>query len=369
MVAILAVLVLLPLIVSGQNGAAEARLRRASGQHSLDVLRWEVRHLLARADRLVAALTDDVGGLGEADRQRLRASLGTDEAGRSGLGPEAEAALERGLAAALRRAQVVPPLEFLPRWLLFPPVSVAIGELPRLVVVSPRHQIRVARTVLIEPGLDAAQAERLERLVDDPHSVSLVESVGGLSTYPAMLPARVEGRSLVELAAHEWAHAYLFFTPLGQRYWSDSQARTINETVADMVGRELARDLFEALGLPPPAQGSRRPRGSQGFDFNREMRVTRLEVERLLAAGQIEPAEAYMRQRREVFAQHGFPIRKLNQAYFAFHGAYAEAGAAGASPIAGQLRRLRQASESLGAFLWRAGQLRGADELARAAGE
>ncbi len=44
----------------------------------------------------------------------------------------------------------------------------------------------------------------------------------------------------------------------------------------------------------------------------------------LLAAGKIEEAEAYMEARRQVFWDNGYAIRKLNQAYFAFYGAYAD---------------------------------------------
>jgi len=54
------------------------------------------------------------------------------------------------------------------------------------------------------------------------------------------------------------------------------------------------------------------------------MRETRIRVDKLLAQGRIEEAEAYMEERRQEFVAHGYYIRKLNQAYFAFHGAYAD---------------------------------------------
>ena len=57
-----------------------------------------------------------------------------------------------------------------------------------------------------------------------------------------------------------------------------------------------------------------------------------------------------MEQRRQLINARGFALRKLNQAYFAFQGSYAE-GPAGSSPIASQVRGLRQQSENLGAFL------------------
>jgi hypothetical protein len=83
-----------------------------------------------------------------------------------------------------------------------------------------------------------------------------------------------------------------------------------------------------------------------------------------LAGGQVELAEQYMEQRRLELNALGFPIRRLNQAYFAFHGSYAE-GPAGSSPVAGQVRRLRTRSASLGDFLRTIAQVSNADDLAR----
>ena len=80
------------------------------------------------------------------------------------------------------------------------------------------------------------------------------------------------------------------------------------------------------------------------------MHSTRLRVDELLAGGLIEEAEAYMEERRQLFVEHGFSIRKLNQAYFAFHGTYAESPTS-VSPIAGELRELREAGGDLRSFI------------------
>ena len=61
-----------------------------------------------------------------------------------------------------------------------------------------------------------------------------------------------------------------------------------------------------------------------------------------------------MEQRRQVFWNNGYHIRKINQAYFAFYGAYADApggGAAGADPVGSAVRLLRQQSPSLRVFI------------------
>jgi hypothetical protein len=167
---------------------------------------------------------------------------------------------------------------------------------------------------------------------------------------------------------HEWIHGYLFFTPLGVRYWSSQEARTINETAAEMVSRELGPRVARGLELQSlPAGRSTEPQPSM-VRFRALMRETRVTLDQLLKAGKIDEAEAYLRDRRQDFVAAGFPIRKLNQAYFAFYGSYGDA-AAGVNPIPRQLGWLRAVSGSPGEFLRRVGQITSAEELARAVGE
>ncbi|MEE9285618.1 MAG: hypothetical protein V3V35_07835, partial [Dehalococcoidia bacterium] len=88
------------------------------------------------------------------------------------------------------------------------------------------------------------------------------------------------------------------------------------------------------------------------FDFDEEMRKTRLRVDELLAQGKIEEAETYMEERRQFLAEHGFYFRKLNQAFFAFHGTYATRPGR-VSPVGDQVKAVRQESVTLGQFLSR----------------
>jgi hypothetical protein len=61
-----------------------------------------------------------------------------------------------------------------------------------------------------------------------------------------------------------------------------------------------------------------------------------------------------MEARRVLFVEHGYRIRKLNQAYFAFYGAYADTpGAAGEDPVGPAVVALREQSPSLHEFLQR----------------
>ena len=82
------------------------------------------------------------------------------------------------------------------------------------------------------------------------------------------------------------------------------------------------------------------------------MRETREKADAMLAEGRIDEAEAYMEARRVKLADHGYFIRKINQAYFAFHGSYAiRPGSGSVSPIGGQVTAVWERVGSVGEFL------------------
>jgi hypothetical protein len=68
--------------------------------------------------------------------------------------------------------------------------------------------------------------------------------------------------------------------------------------------------------------------------------------------------------------QNGYYIRRLNQAYFAFYGAYAEipGGAAGADPVGPAVRELRLSSRSLADFVNRISWITSFDQLREVVG-
>ena len=80
------------------------------------------------------------------------------------------------------------------------------------------------------------------------------------------------------------------------------------------------------------------------------MRERRIAVDEFLARGEIERAEQYMEQKRQYLASQGYYIRKLNQAYFAWHGTYADEPTS-VSPIGVELRQLRGKCGSVKEFL------------------
>ena len=86
------------------------------------------------------------------------------------------------------------------------------------------------------------------------------------------------------------------------------------------------------------------------------MRALRLEVDALLTAGKVDDAERLMEERRQVFVANGYYIRRINQAYFAFHGSYADTPAS-SDPIGPKMAALREQSQSVKDFLERAREI------------
>lgn len=233
---------------------------------------------------------------------------------------------------------------------VLPPVAFHFTRTPLALIASPRDVIRQDANVQLDPDLSVEERVNLETRVEAGTNLSaLVVPVGGLGTYPTMIQESSAVNWVVETIVHEWIHNYLTFRPLGLNYGTSAELRTMNETVASILGRELGRMVLARYypdHLPPPeiepeVAADPDPDPS-AFDFRAEMRETRVTVDRLLAQGRIEEAEAYMHDRREVFWEHGYRIRRLNQAYFAFYGAYADqpGGAAGEDPVGEAVREL-----------------------------
>lgn len=242
-----------------------------------------------------------------------------------------------------------------------PPVKMHFTPLPQLLVISPRDHIERIYQLNLTHGLSTAEQEAIEERIDATFDVSsLVTGIGGLSAYPSMLLESSSINWVTEVTAHEWTHHYLTPRPLGWHYLSSAHTRTINETVSSIVGREVGRKVvaryypkhLPPAPEPPPEPPDRDPSEPAGFDFRLEMRETRVRVDELLADGRVEEAEAYMERRRRVFVEHGYAIRKLNQAYFAFHGAYADQpGASGEDPIGPAVREAFARSPDLHTFV------------------
>ena len=266
------------------------------------------------------------------------------------------------LAESILQAQVTQALDdegigFLSQ--AMPPVLFHSSPLPKALIVSPRDTIRQEVNISLLANLSLEDITRLENRVEKSMDASaLVVDVGGIGVYPTMVQRSSSLEWTIDTIAHEWTHNYLTLHPLGLNYDTTPELRTMNETTASIVGSEISRAVLEKHYPELATSGTKTGNvlaspEKQEFDFRREMHLTRIKVDELLSKGLVDEAETYMEQRRIVFVEHGYMIRKLNQAYFAFHGAYADTpgGAAGEDPVGPAVRELRQQSATLAEFL------------------
>jgi len=284
----------------------------------------------------------------------LRIKLDNLYARQRRLAPLAEAVLQEQISATLADLDLTTGGQPLP------PVLFHITPLPYNLVISPRDKIQQVASISLIPDLSVDQQADLENRVDSGLNVSsLVVPVGGIGSYPTMVMRSTALDWLSNTIAHEWTHNWLTLQPLGLNYDSSPELRTMNETTASISGQEISvlvlKHYYPELVAEYNIQAVSRPLTPfpAAFDFNNEMHVTRVHADELLAEGKITEAEAYMEQRRQFFWQNGYAIRKINQAYFAFYGAYANVpgGAAGEDPVGPAVRALRAQSATLTDFL------------------
>ena len=249
-----------------------------------------------------------------------------------------------------------------------PPILYHNSPTPLALIVSPRSKIEQIANISVLPTLTLDEQIALENKVAESLDVStLIVPIGGVGVYPTLVTETTDLHWLLNTIAHEWTHNYLNIRPLGINYSTTPELRTMNETTASIVGDEVGQIVVQTYypellasntnGIPTllnnPLLPSSKLDDPPPFDFRAEMHETRVKADELLAEGKIEEAETYMEARRQIFLQNGYLLRKLNQAYFAFNGAYADVpgGAAGEDPVGPAVRALRAQSASLSDFI------------------
>jgi len=366
------------------------RLDAIASPHRFSTVRWEATAIPHEAKQLAWGIVTD----GDADSVReyfaateriksleaaLRADADPDNTARwkaelaalleyrATLKDGVERTLEGQVKQALAGQGILNPLDrYIRLGINIPPLNFKLEQPPHLLVVSPRHSITSLERIYLKQDITLAEMEAIEAAVDEMGVSSLVVELGGLAaTYPSFVTDDASLEFTIETAAEEWLHQYLVFKPLGFLYLLDHLGATIeydvitmNETVASMASEEIAALVMESY-YPELLNDEN---DGNGFDFNAEMRHIRRTVDNLLAEGRIDEAEGFMEQRRQYLSENGYYIRKLNQAYFAFHGTYAD-DPTSIDPIGDELKQLRARSASLKDFLDRAGALTSREEL------
>ncbi len=347
------------------SGGLDAQLNRITAGERFSLARWEVGELA----RSFVGMFNRPADL--ADRSAEVESYFSSVDNATVSADDVAAIIEAQVRQAYRDAGIDNPFGGLikPQF-SFPPVNIYLRKPPLLLVISPRDHIERIKDVLLLPDLPAVKREAIEDEVAQLGYSGLVVDLGGIATYPSYVSDQYGLQFALETAAHEWLHQYLAFTPLGFDYVlslagikPNPDIAAINETVASMVGEEIGGDIYtKYYAEKPAATPAPPPSGTPSFDFNAAMRETRLHVDDLLAQGKIDEAEAYMNQRRDYINAHGYYIRKLNQAYFAFYGTYTSSPTS-VDPLGQEMRDLRAQSGSLKVFLDTVATLTTRDEV------
>ena len=288
---------------------------------------------------------------------------------RDSLAVAAEKVITRQMKDIFSQQAIYNPLDKYVRLKVnFPPLDFKLEKPPHLLIISPREKIESMREIMLQQEMTTSEMEQIEGEVDKLGVSSIVVELGGFGgTYPAFVTNKASLRFTVDAAAEEWLHQYLFFRPLGFRYAMDVlgvkrnyEIATMNETVASMAGKEIGDKVVESYY--PALSADKKQDKKSGFYFDNEMREIRRAVDEYLAQGEVERAEEFMEEKRQYLVSKGYHIRKLNQAYFAFYGAYADRPTS-VSPIGGEMKRLREQSASLKDFLMTVSSMTSREDL------
>jgi predicted nucleic acid-binding Zn-ribbon protein len=315
--------------------------------------------LIERIEILKSEIEAINSGRGQGDMTSLEAELSRLQEQKAALQETVERIIERQVRETLAQQGIFNPIdEYIRLEVSFPPLNFKLDTPPYLLVISPRDKIESMREITLLPSLSLEEIEDIEARVDKLGVSSLVIELGGFGAiYPSLVANDASLRTTIDTATEEWLHQYLVFKPLGFLYlldltgvYRDYEIATMNETLASMVSKEIGSIIYQKYYSCYENDYIQGQGTGSGFDFNQEMREIRREVDIYLALGEIERTEEFMEQQRQYLASMGYYIRKLNQAYFAFYGTYADSPTS-VSPIGVELKELREQSASLKDFL------------------
>ena len=366
--------VLIFLITSRSDYARVSYLDNVAGKHKFSLALWEIQHLPLKWSHLVWEMFP-----GNKPSDEERKEIGTEylsivrklniyeeqvstsqtlsnpkylsaieslEIERKMLKARAEEAIESILSEVIQQQGLG-----LPFGILLPPTDFHFGSPPHILVTSPRDVIKLSGTKLINPSITGAERHSLEKSAEsDGKTSALVDDLAGIGTYPAIVSDSTSLRNLLRTAAHEWLHNYWILHPLGRNMWDSTEMRTINETSANIAGNEIGDLAFQLMGEDLSDSINKYKHQSALSHWDNQLIETRKEVDRLLSLNEIEKAEKLMKEKTWELRLAGYGVRKINQAYFAFRGQYAD-GPASTSTAGKDLQEYRSYFPDVGSFI------------------
>ena len=231
----------------------------------------------------IQTVSSDSSHRSESELEELEQELEAVRARREELQPDVEEALEAAISAVAKEHRLGAFGDF-----ILPPVDIRLTEPPKVLVTSPRDRIERIHDVLVDPYVQVEDREAMEsQLLDSDDLSAVVLDIGGVATYPASLYNGGSLKGTLGIAAHEWLHHYLFFKPLGQNMFKSSEMQVLNETLADLAGKQIGETALRHFPTASAGSNLLVPVGNfadlqeyesakiDEFNFNREMRVTR----------------------------------------------------------------------------------------------
>ena len=387
------------------RGDAISELHRTSAPYEQDLVRWEITHFTDKWFRLAVGVFGDpddeerferveeffrvshemsakrreteralADGASDTEIEVLEVERSRLERRRTALSPLVEETLEGAISQSANDLGVIS--RFGPvRW---PPVDFAFQEGGHVLVRSPRDAIVRLDDRLLTSDISLPEQDELERKVEalDDNVSAIVARIGGVATYPAQVTPDTSLRGALFVASHEWVHHWLIFHPLGRAWFAGGELTSVNETVANIAAEELSDRAFELLTgevvirepWQPPRAGEPRPTPEPGVFDSGTRCGRRVPGWKSCWKGEGRRGGGIPGREAAAVREQGHNIRKLNTAWFAFHGTYAD-GPASISPIEPQLRTIRADSEDLAEFLDRVAVIDEDGELERLARE
>ena len=251
---------------------------------------------------------------------------------------------------------------------IFPPVGFKFyPHPPNLVVISPRGGINRIGDFFVSPYLTQADTAKLESEIEaikdgENRYSAYISDIGGCANvYPTIITPTYAKRCL-DTIVHEWTHVFIMFTPVYQA--KDKMFMSaMNETVAEYMGEEISNKIWDSYyepyldkkyGKVPPEEQDISP-NKREKEYSKIMSETYHMVRECLDDGRYKEAEEYMQEGLNLLRHKGYPVRKMNSAYFAFYGQYAyESAFHGANGGLGALLHVLRQNTSLRDFLYTA---------------
>ena len=346
---------IVPGCLSCSSSEIEQRISTIAAPSEFSIVKWEFSSVLEELRECFTlptrVTTDDIETV-----KTYFALTGEDEAGKADLENRVELVLAKQIKQVLAEERIVNPLDnYMFFKFIFPPINFEFAPPPHLLVISPRDRIELLRRTILKPDISTEEKEAIESEIDALGVSSLVVRLGGVGfTYPPMVVETADLRFAINTAVEEWFHQYMIFQPLGFLYALDAigvrpdyDVITMNETLAGIISKEIGHKVYlKYYGSDEETIPEEKPES----EFGSLMREIRIRVDAYLAEGKITEAEEFMQESRDFLETKGYHIRKLNQAYFAFHGTYADAPTS-VSAIGEDLMVLRERCSSLREFL------------------